>query len=60
MIIGGKESRRHEEEEEWKWEIRKTWEMKKKEDQESFVKFDTITVHLNVEKHVIALVTNMK
>ena len=36
MIIGGKELRRHEEEEEWKWEIRKTWKMKKKEDQESY------------------------
>ena len=36
MIIGGKESRRHGEDEEWKWETRKTWKMKKKEDQESF------------------------
>ena len=36
MIIGGKESRGHKEEEEWKWEIRKTWKMKKKKDQESF------------------------
>ena len=36
MIIGGKRSRRHEEKEERKWEIRKTWKMKKKEDEESF------------------------
>ena len=57
MIIGGKESRGHKEEEEWKWEIRKTWKMKKKEDQESFCE---IWYHLNVEQHVIALVTNMK
>ena len=57
MIIGGKESRRDEEEEEWKWKIRKTWKMKKKEDQKSFCE---IWYHLNVEQHVIALVTNMK
>ena len=38
MIIGRKESRRHEEKEECKWEIRKTWKMKNKEDQESFYK----------------------
>ena len=35
MIVGGKESRRHEEEEERKWDTRKTWKI-------PFVKFDTI------------------
>ena len=39
MIIGGKESRRHEEKKEWKLEIRKIWKIKKKEDQESFCEF---------------------
>ena len=32
----------------------------RKKTKNHFVKFDVIWVHLNVEKHVIALVTSMK
>ena len=60
MIIGGKESRRHEERKNENGRLKRHGRWRRKKTKSHFVKFDTIWVHLNVEQHVIALITNMK